>query len=208
MSSSQAIRTVVFDMDGVLIDAKEWHYEALNSALELFGYRISLEDHLSRFDGLPTKRKLETLSIEVGLPPQLHKMINNIKQERTLRIAAQYCFPKPNLLTILTYLKNEDYRIGLATNSIRQTTEAMMRYSGLWHFFDSVLTNEDVGQPKPNPEIYLKSCQALGSNPFETLVFEDNHHGIDAAKLAGCQVFEVVDPNSLFLDEVLERLGR
>ena len=126
MNTRSNIEAVIFDMDGVLIDAKQWHYEALNSALELFGYTISLEEHLTRFDGLPTKSKLSTLTDEQGLPQELHSLINEIKQERTLRIAAQYCFPKPNLLTVLTYLKNEKYCLGLATNSIRMTTEAMI----------------------------------------------------------------------------------
>ena len=58
-----AIEAVVFDMDGVLIDAKEWHYHALNRALELFGFTISRAEHLSTFDGLPTSKKLEMLTL-------------------------------------------------------------------------------------------------------------------------------------------------
>jgi beta-phosphoglucomutase len=49
------IKAVIFDMDGVLIDAKEWHYESLNDALSNFGYEISHHDHLVTYDGLPTK---------------------------------------------------------------------------------------------------------------------------------------------------------
>ncbi|HCF3308648.1 TPA: HAD hydrolase-like protein, partial [Pseudomonas aeruginosa] len=53
------IKAVIFDMDGVLIEAKDWHYDALNKALNLFGYNISRHDHLTSYDGLPTSRKLE-----------------------------------------------------------------------------------------------------------------------------------------------------
>ena len=67
-------------MDGVLIDAKEWHYEALNKALALFGYQISRYEHLVTYDGLPTRKKLEMLSMEQGLPVQLHSFINEMKQ--------------------------------------------------------------------------------------------------------------------------------
>ena len=67
------IKAVLFDMDGVLIDAKDWHYEALNRALELFGYTISRESHLSTFDGLPTRRKLEILSAAHGLPSDMEQ---------------------------------------------------------------------------------------------------------------------------------------
>ena len=66
------IKAVIFDMDGVLIDAREWHYEALNRALRLFGMEISRTDHLTTFDGLPTRRKLEMLSSTNGLPVELH----------------------------------------------------------------------------------------------------------------------------------------
>ena len=62
------IKAIIFDMDGVLIEAKDWHYEALNKALSLFGYEISRYDHLVTYDGLPTSKKLEMLSMERGLP--------------------------------------------------------------------------------------------------------------------------------------------
>jgi beta-phosphoglucomutase len=69
------IKAIIFDMDGVLVEAKEWHYKALNRALELFGYQISRYDHLTTYDGLPTSKKLEMLSLESGLPKELHKFI-------------------------------------------------------------------------------------------------------------------------------------
>jgi beta-phosphoglucomutase-like phosphatase (HAD superfamily) len=67
-------------MDGVLIDAKEWHYEALNQALGLFGSPISREDHLLLYDGLPTAVKLQELTNRGFLPSQLHLFVNELKQ--------------------------------------------------------------------------------------------------------------------------------
>ena len=75
------IKAILFDMDGVLIDAKDWHYEALNKALGLFGMEISRYDHLHSFDGLPTKEKLRMLSEEFYLPESLHSFINQMKQQ-------------------------------------------------------------------------------------------------------------------------------
>ena len=88
------IKAVLFDMDGVLIEAKDWHYEALNRVLSLFGMEISRSDHLTTFDGLPTRRKLEMLSAERGLPEQLHDFINEMKQRYTLQIVTRECNPK------------------------------------------------------------------------------------------------------------------
>ena len=72
------IKAIIFDMDGVLIDAKDWHYEALNKALHLFGFGINRYDHLTMYDGLPTKKKLDMLSVQNGLPKKLHYFINEI----------------------------------------------------------------------------------------------------------------------------------
>ncbi len=74
------ITAVLFDLDGVLVDATEWHYEALNRALGLFGYSISRHDHLSTYNGLPTRKKLEMLSVETNLPVSSHGLTNRIIQ--------------------------------------------------------------------------------------------------------------------------------
>src|SRR4051812_8580039 len=89
----RAITTVIFDMDGVLVDAREWHYEALNRALALFGVRINRHDHLSAYDGLPTKAKLEMLSKEHSLPRGLHKIISELKQLYTMQVITLHCKP-------------------------------------------------------------------------------------------------------------------
>ena len=65
------IKAVLFDMDGVLVEAKDWHYEAFNKALDVFGLPISRSEHLSLYDGLPTRKKLEMLTEKKGLPTQL-----------------------------------------------------------------------------------------------------------------------------------------
>ena len=87
------IKAVVFDMDGVLIDAKDWHYEALNEVLDLFGVPIGRDAHLSTFDGLPTRRKLEILSKTRGFPLGLHSFVNKLKQDRTAEKATALCRP-------------------------------------------------------------------------------------------------------------------
>jgi HAD superfamily hydrolase (TIGR01509 family) len=191
------IKAVIFDMDGVIIDARDWHFGALNSALELFGESITYQDHLDRFDGLPTKTKLKMLSQDSRVPQHLHKIIEAIKQERTLRQAAHLCFPKLEHLLLISWLKKNGQKVGLATNSVKQTTFAMLGFAGLANEFDVILTNEDVVSSKPDPEIYLKSCQLLGLKPAEVLVVEDNINGINAAKSAGCLVVEVASPSEV-----------
>jgi HAD superfamily hydrolase (TIGR01509 family) len=82
----------------------------------------------------------------------------------------------------------------------------MLNYAGLHDYFDLILTNEDVTNPKPNHEIYTTSAKFLGHEPSETLVVEDNKNGIAAAMAAGCHVLEVKDPEDVHLDRVLDKL--
>ena len=199
------IDTVLFDMDGVLIDATEWHYDALNEALEIFGFEIGREEHLARFNGMTTKKKLEILSVEKSLPRDLHEIISDVKQDRTLRIAARKCFPTAAHLILLSTLKNKGLKVGVVTNSIRMTTEFMLQYSGVSQFLDVLVTNEDVDHPKPAPDGYLLAMEKLDSNAENTVVVEDGMHGIQAEKAAGARVVEVKDPTQVSL-EILERI--
>ncbi len=85
------IKAVLFDMDGVLIDAKEWHYETLNDALAVFGLNISRTEHLAVYDGLPTRKKLELLTQVRGLSPRLHTFLNALKQQMTYKVIVEKC---------------------------------------------------------------------------------------------------------------------
>lgn len=185
------IKAIVFDMDGVLIEAKDWHYEALNKALRLFGYEISRYDHLVTYDGLPTAKKLEMLSLEKGLPRGLHQFINQMKQSYTVDIVHTSCSPRFFHEYALSRLRAEGYRIAVASNSIRNTVQLMMEKSGLLPYLDFFLSNQDVLKAKPDPEIYLKAIEKLGLDPREVMVVEDNHNGIQAATAAGANVMKV-----------------
>ncbi len=193
-------RAVLFDMDGVLIDAREWHFQALNEVLEIFGYKISREMHETRYDGLSTLKKLNMLTEEQGLPTHLHQMINRIKQDKTLRIAAQKCYPNVSHQVLIGKLKSQGIKIGLVTNSVRLTTEFMLTYARLIDLMDVIITNEDVEVPKPNPEGYLEAMKKLGAIPSETVVIEDSQYGIAAAKASGANVIEVKGVADVNLD--------
>ncbi len=199
-------KAVIFDMDGVLIDARDWHYWALNEALEPFGVFISRIDHENRFNGLSTARKLEILTEELNLPIELHSIISKVKQDRTLRIAAKNCYPSIAHQILLNRLKLKGIKIGLFTNSIRETTEFMLMRAGLLNLFDSIITNQDVSLPKPSPEGYNLAMKQLGVEPRATLVVEDGHYGKLAAEAAGCTVMLVKGPTDVTLELLTSRI--
>lgn len=188
------IKAVIFDMDGTLVDARDWHYRALNEALEIFGEHITLQEHNSTFNGLPTKVKLSKLTEEGRIPGHIHGIISEVKQDRTLREIAKNCFPTVEHLLLLSWLKEKRIPMAVATNSIRETAETMLKSAGVFDFLDCVITNEDVDHSKPHPEIYLKACETLGVDPRFALVIEDHEYGVEAARSAGCSVIEVDGP--------------
>jgi len=190
---------VLFDMDGVLIDARDWHYEALNQALKPFDLEISRYDHENEFDGLSTKVKLEKLVLAGKLPKKLVKTIEEIKQDRTLRIAAEKCFPNIAHQILLSRLKKAGLKIGVVTNSIRDSSEFMLKYANVYGLLDTLVTNQDVVNPKPAPDGYLLACKNLNLSSREVLVVEDGDYGTQAAKAAGCEVLRVKSPDDVCL---------
>lgn len=200
------IKAIIFDMDGVLIEAKEWHYEALNRALRLFGYEISRYEHLTTYDGLPTRKKLHMLSLDSGLPVELHEFINEMKQAYTMEIVHSQCKPRFVHEFALSKLKAKGYKLGVASNAVRNSVEVMMRKANLDRYVDFMLSNEDISKPKPDPEIYNTAIAHFGLSPLECLIVEDNENGIRAAKAAGAHLLVVRDVNDVSLDNIMQKI--
>lgn len=193
-------KVILFDLDGTLVEAKEWHYEALNRALRLFGFEISREDHLNIYDGLPTRNKLRLLTEREGLPETLYDLIFKFKQEFTFQEIEKNCKPLPNVVETLRELKKQGYILGLCSNSIRKSIELMLQYSEISEYFDIVLSNQDVTFAKPDPEIYQVARHRLKVRAEECLVVEDNPKGIEAGRRAGMEVVCVSSPEYVSLN--------
>lgn len=201
------IKAVLFDMDGVLVEAKDWHYEALNKALDLFGMPISRIDHLKTFDGLPTRKKLEILSIERGLPTELHDFINELKQVYTMEIVYTRCKPQFTHELALSRLKLKGYKIAVCSNSVRNSVETIMYKSGLYKYIDLIISNEDVERGKPDPEMYKKAMKTLKVKPQNCLIVEDNENGIKAARASGAHLLVVKEANETNYDNLIKKIN-
>jgi beta-phosphoglucomutase len=196
------IRSIIFDMDGVLVDAKEWHYIALNRALSLFGHEIDLHAHETRFDGLPTKTKLEMLSSERHLPRGLHRFINQLKQQYTAQLIDERLVPNATHVNALSRLRVDGLVLALASNSIRATIDHMMELAKLRKYLEFCLSNEDVRNPKPSPQIYLKAMNQAGISPSECLILEDSPFGLKAARDSGAHVMKIDSVNDVNYDNI------
>ena len=201
------VKLVVFDLDGVLVDARELHYQAMNLALKNLGEEeISREEHLSTYDGLPTRKKLQLLTEKKGLPVEKHSELWKLKQERTLSLIDAMTHDA-DMRYLLSKLKSEGYKVYVASNSVKKTIKMMLLRRGLMEFVDEFFSNEDVKNPKPNPEIYLRCMIHAGVTPRETLIIEDSHVGRKAAIESGAHLCPVSDMHDVTGEKIEEYLG-
>lgn len=188
------MKLIVFDLDGVLVEAKEIHYISLNKALG--EYSISWEEHLSVYDGLKTSQKLEMLHERKGLPKERFESVWTDKQRFTLEELRNLKFSN-DLYSTMTMLKNEGYILAVCSNSIRKTVLTVLSKLGIIEFFDIILSNEDVLNSKPHPEIYWKAISKMKCLPEETLIIEDSPYGLLAASRSKANVLRVKSPKDV-----------
>jgi len=200
-------KLVIFDLDGVLIDSKDYHFDALNYALSKVGekYVITRQEHVSIYDGLPTRPKLELLTKNKELPVEYYDQIWRDKQEETLRVFDEQVRKDYELMGYFQQLKDEGYSIAVASNSIRNTVKIILLRLGVLEFVDIYISNEDVYRNKPFPEMYWKCMIRLGALPKDTVIVEDSHIGRQGAIDSKCHLVAVDDRkdlNQLKIDKI------
>ena len=183
------IKLIIFDLDGVLVEAKNIHYDALNECLGE-NYTISWNEHLATYDGLKTFQKLELLTEHKNLPPEDYKNIWECKQRLTLEKLNEV-EPSETITYLMKTLSTSGYKIAVCSNSIRKTVLTVLSKLGIIEYMDLILSNEDVKNSKPHPEIYWKAISSMGMLPEETLIVEDSPYGLLAASRSKSYILRV-----------------
>ena len=201
------IKLIIFDLDGVLVESRELHYIALNKALAELGkqYVISREEHLCKYDALTTTMKLDRLTKEKGLPKEHHNKVWQLKQKKTLEEIDNFEIDH-RIQNIIKSLKQQDYKIACATNSIRETSKLMLIRKGFMEYIDFLYSNEDVKNAKPNSEMYLRCMIKAAVNPDQTVIIEDSHIGRKAALSSGAHLCAVKDSHDLTYDKIQDTI--
>lgn len=191
-------KLVIWDLDGVLISSREMHFKALNEALADVSHKfiISWDEHLSKYDGLPTTKKLLLLTKEKGLPASFYDDIWKSKQRYTVKMY-QDIQPNPELQGIFAHLKLNGIQQAVYSNSIRKTLVMALSRLGIMEEVDFFVSNEDVRHPKPSPEGYWKCMIALKTDTKNTIIIEDSHIGREGALASGGHLIPVRDPNDV-----------
>ena len=201
-------KLIIFDLDGVLVEAKEIHYTTLNKAIEEIAgeeYIITTAEHLSTYDGLKTQQKLDMLTKNKGLSVDYHEHIWHLKQLLTINAISQLKVDN-RLVEIFKELRERGYQLACCSNSIRRSVLVMLSKIGLIEYMDLILSNEDVKNSKPHPEMYWKGMSMMGVLPEETLIVEDSPHGLLAASRSRANVLRVDNPSDLTLEKLETKL--
>ncbi len=196
------IKVIIFDLDGVLVDTKLIHFEALNSALKKYNFEeISIDDHVKIFDGLPTIEKLKLLKKNKKIPKKFFSKIQKFKQKITSEILKRKIKKNNKIIKIMKSLQNK-YKIVVATNAVNSTLNICLNKLGIEKYVDFKLSNEDINEPKPNPEIYLRIFIKFGIYPSEALIIEDSHYGREAAISSGAKLLPIKRIEDLDLKKI------
>jgi HAD superfamily hydrolase (TIGR01509 family) len=206
-------KLIIFDLDGVLVKAKEIHFQAFNIALIEVGYKhgygdkfaLSWNEHLSLYDGLKTTRKLELISKNKGLPLELHTEVWDLKQKITIKLLSELN-ESSQLKECLNFLSLDGYKLAVCSNSIRKTVLTVLAKLGIIQYFDLIVSNEDVLNSKPHPEMYWKVMSEFKVIPSETLIIEDSPNGLLAAYMSRANILRVKSPDDISYETISNKL--
>ena len=179
------IRAVLFDLDGVLVDFADFHFQALNIALQEVCGKPVLPSERGYYEGLSTRQKLALMVSEWRIPAGTEDAIYRLKQVHTMRLAEERVQPDPAKIVMCRRLEMHVAKLACVSNCVRASVEALLAKADLRRFMEIAVSNEDVKNPKPAPDPYLLACRWLDVEPYETLVVEDHERGVQSATAAG-----------------------
>lgn len=188
----EMIKAVIFDMDGLMIDSERVTYDGYVIECKKLGHTMT-KDFYKTLLGKPTKAIYERFHTEFGEDFPIEEVIQKVHQYMADLFENEGVPLKEGLIELLKYLKENDYKTIVATSSQRHRVDHILELSGLQKYFDDSICGDEVTKGKPDPEVFLKSCQKLGITPDEALVLEDSESGINAAYSAGIKVICIPD---------------
>lgn len=202
------VKALLFDLDGVLFDGREFHRDQFMKAIEEFiPGRISNKYHDTYLDGLSTKQKIQHCVEKGILSSGESDSVFQRKQELTVKNLEGHVRRSEKLIAIFTVLK-DTYKIACVSNSIRTTIDICLKGMEIYDFFDCIVSNEDCQSPKPAPDPYFLAFQKLDVQPQECLIFEDSLYGRMSAYKSGATVVPVVDTTDLTLVKIEKAIYR
>lgn len=186
------MKAVIFDMDGVIFDTERIYLEDWTNILKKYGYSLKKDFYISLM-GKGRKVVKETFKKEFGQDLPIDEMY--IEKDKLLfyRYEKDGIQLKEGAIELLDFLRENKYKIAIATSAKRNRLEIQMKKGGIESKFDAFVCSDDITKNKPDPEVFLAAAKKLGASPDECIVVEDSSAGIEAAYRAGMRGFHVLD---------------
>lgn len=186
-----AVRALVFDFDGLILDTEWPEYVTVSEEFERHGVTLELERWQEIVGSTDHPHWLDWLEAETNLQDD-----RAVVHERRLRqhhelVAREEV--RPGVVEILEHARRERLALVVASSSSRSWVEGHLRRLGLFEYFHAIRCREDVDTTKPAPDLFLAALEAVGARSEHAIAFEDSVNGVRAAKRAG--LFTVVVPN-------------
>ena len=190
------IDTIIFDLDGTLIDTEKYYRIFWPKALAVFGYTMSDEQAL-------TMRSLGRPFAEAHLKEMFGSEIDYYAVKDKRKELMEVCLDengielKPGVVDLLLWLKEHNYRTAIATATDLDRTTKYLEQLGIIEYFDEIISATMVKEGKPSPDVYLYACEQMNRKPEECFAVEDSPNGVISAYRAGCKVIYVPDQTKL-----------
>ena len=197
------IQTVIFDLDGTLLDTEKYYFAKWKEAMAHFGYHMTDEEAYSvRSLGMPYApehfKKLYGEDFDYdNVHTYRRKLTDQVLDEGPIEA-------KPGAEELLKYLRKKGVRTAIATAGGVERSSNLLKRVGLYDYLDHIVSARQVAHGKPAPDVYLYACSQLHVQPQECYAVEDSPNGIHSAYSAGCKVFMVPDLSQP--DEKLSRI--
>lgn len=186
------IKAVIFDMDGLMIDSERVTFECYQEILKGMNLTMS-EDFYKTLLGKPIKGIYQRFYDVYGNDFPIENVIKDVHALMAKRFETEGVPIKTGLKSLLEYLKEKNYKTIVATSSNRDRVDTILAQAEITEYFDDSICGDEVTKGKPNPEVFLKSCQKLGVSTDEAIVLEDSEAGIQASYDAGIKVICIPD---------------
>ena len=186
------IKAIIFDMDGLMIDSERVTFECYQERLKDMNLTMD-EKFYKTLLGKPIKGIYQRFYDVYGNDFPIENVIQDVHQLMAERFETEGVPVKKGLVELLHYLKDNNYKTIVATSSNRDRVDKILAQAKITEFFDDSICGDEVTKGKPNPEVFLKSCQKLGVNVDEAIVLEDSEAGIQASYDAGIKVICIPD---------------
>lgn len=180
----KAIKTVIFDMDGVISDTQQANSELESLFLKKYGVEMSAEELARDYAGVPERVCAEMIFKKYGKEVDLDKFVET-KLAALAKFARGRILPIEGALDLIQKLKANNFQLAIASSSTPEFIDLVLDELKIKDKFDVIAAGNEVKLGKPNPDVFLLAAKKLGADPADCVVIEDARHGVIAAKRAG-----------------------